>query len=86
MLHIILTATLNFQSQNLCVSAAHCPIREILEKEKKVSRLSSVLLFFQNLVELVTWIHNIQKMQLLLILFGSCLVMLHDVCVSFRDV
>lgn len=23
-------------SQNLCVTAAHCPIREILEKEKKV--------------------------------------------------
>lgn len=22
--------------QNLCVTAAHCPIREILEKEKKV--------------------------------------------------
>lgn len=37
MLHIILTVTLNFLSQNLCVSAAHCPIREILEKEKKVS-------------------------------------------------
>lgn len=25
--------------QNLCVTAAHCPIREILEKEKKVSLL-----------------------------------------------
>lgn len=23
-------------AQNLCVTAAHCPIREILEKEKKV--------------------------------------------------
>lgn len=26
--------------QNLCVTAAHCPIREILEKEKKVSTSS----------------------------------------------
>jgi hypothetical protein len=23
--------------QNLCITAAHCPIREILEREKKVS-------------------------------------------------
>lgn len=29
--------------QNLCVTAAHCPIREILEKEKKVHLLSSYL-------------------------------------------
>ncbi|RWW32133.1 hypothetical protein GW17_00003210 [Ensete ventricosum] len=28
---------ITFQSQNLCVAAAHCTIREILEKERKVS-------------------------------------------------
>jgi len=29
--------------QNLCVTAAHCPIREILDKEKKVSLYHSFL-------------------------------------------
>jgi hypothetical protein len=39
-LHIILDKIfliVIFLLQNLCVTAAHCPIREILEKEKKVS-------------------------------------------------
>jgi len=31
--------------QNLCVTAAHYPIREILEKEKKVHNVVSFLLF-----------------------------------------
>lgn len=32
--------------QNLCVTAAHCPIREILEKEKKVLLLLSLFKLF----------------------------------------
>jgi hypothetical protein len=31
-----------FLAQNLCVTAAYCPIRELLEKEKKVCSFSVV--------------------------------------------
>jgi ATP-dependent Zn protease len=32
--------------KNLCVTAAHCPIREILEKEKKVGYFSTSMCYF----------------------------------------
>ncbi|RWW49003.1 hypothetical protein BHE74_00044883 [Ensete ventricosum] len=41
------------QPQNLCVAAAHCPIREILEKERKVC--ASVSSESSSMSELLQW-------------------------------